>query len=139
VGRPDPGFPAFTGTGSGAHTPALGQLAGTAVRDLPVGIGFHLQATRLGGRGRTEIRFSRDPDGKVRLDYQQDRPALRWLAAYRTGSAHEPTEDELFASARLGGAEAVRRDQGQAGAGAGEPGGMTRRAAPGDPAGRTGR
>jgi hypothetical protein len=105
--QPKLDFAAFSATGSGVDTAGLGPLAGTAVGDLLLTVGFRIKVaspyTRtLLGRGTAEVRFVRDPGGTIRLEDGQDEDALEWLGSYHSGIARELSDAERKQFAPLG-------------------------------------
>jgi hypothetical protein len=107
-GSPDLGFGSFTAHGAGVNTKALTKLANTAVKDLPLTIGFRFQAdnpyTRpiLGRDAPADIWFSRDPSGNIYLDDDIGDGALEWLGSYYSGIGRELTAAERAQYAPLG-------------------------------------
>ncbi|HVQ94669.1 MAG TPA: hypothetical protein VMU51_26770 [Mycobacteriales bacterium] len=111
IGRwsgPNLGFGSFTAHGAGVRTKALAKLANTAVKDLPLTIGFRFQAdnpyTRpiLGRDAPADVWFSRDPNGNIYLDDDIGDGALEWLGSYYSGIGRELTAAERKQYAPLG-------------------------------------
>jgi hypothetical protein len=101
------GFAEFAATATGVTDQQLAQLGPISVGYAQLTIGFRFTVdspyTRaVFGRGRTEIRFTRDPHGTLRLEDGLDEDALEWLASYHSGISRELTDAERAQFAPLG-------------------------------------
>jgi hypothetical protein len=105
-GNPRLGFGNFYALATGANTKTLTKLAGTAVGDLPLSLGFRFWVDdpfyRIFKGGMVKAWFTRDPSGKVWLEDGLGEGAMEWLASYYSGIERELTDEERERYAPLG-------------------------------------
>jgi hypothetical protein len=105
--RPKLDFPSFYALGTGANTRTLNKLANTAVKDLPLTLGFRYWVENpfyrlIEGGDLRKAWFTRDPSGHVWLEDGLGTPAMEWLASFYSGIQRELTDDERERYAPLG-------------------------------------
>jgi hypothetical protein len=105
-GAPRLGFGNFYALATGANTKTLMKLAGTAVKDLPLSLGFRFWVDdpfyRIFKGGMVKAWFTRDPAGGIYLESGLGEGAMEWLASYYTGIERELTDEEREHNAPLG-------------------------------------